>query len=120
VLAAGLIRANLQAHLALARVDEQPPSSTPTSLPVRTKGSSLGAGLPWPARDTSFSSVPIASALTSLASAQPGEAVVTFLPVTTKFVPGCRRRYCRRSPGPRIAVAMTLAMQAESGATGAR
>ena len=36
VLAAGLIRDNLQAHLALARVGEQPPSSTPTSLPVRT------------------------------------------------------------------------------------
>jgi uncharacterized repeat protein (TIGR01451 family) len=36
VLAAGLIRDDLQAHLALARVGEQPPSSTPTSLPVRT------------------------------------------------------------------------------------
>jgi hypothetical protein len=36
VLAAGLIRANPQAHLALARVGEQPPSSTPTWLPVRT------------------------------------------------------------------------------------
>jgi len=37
VLTAGLIRANLQPHLALARVGEQPPSSTPTSLPVRTE-----------------------------------------------------------------------------------
>ena len=36
VLAAGVIRDDLQAHLALARVGEQPPSSTPTSLPVRT------------------------------------------------------------------------------------
>ena len=36
VLAAGLIRDNLQAHLAPGRVGEQPPSSTPTSLPVRT------------------------------------------------------------------------------------
>ena len=36
MLAAGLVRDNLQAHLALARVGEQPPSSTPTSLPVRT------------------------------------------------------------------------------------
>ena len=36
VLAAGLIRDNLQAHLAPARVGEQPPSSTPTSLSVRT------------------------------------------------------------------------------------
>jgi hypothetical protein len=42
VLAAGLIRDDLQAHLALARVGEQPPSSTPTSLPVRTNlGSEL-------------------------------------------------------------------------------
>jgi hypothetical protein len=32
----GVIRDYLQAHLALARVGEQPPSSTPTSLPVRT------------------------------------------------------------------------------------
>jgi len=37
VLAAGLIRDDPQAHLALARVGEQPPSSTPTSLPVRTR-----------------------------------------------------------------------------------
>ena len=36
VLAAGLIRGDLQAHLALARVGEQPSSSTPISLPVRT------------------------------------------------------------------------------------
>jgi hypothetical protein len=36
VLAAGLIRDDLQAYLALARVGEQPPSLTPTSLPVRT------------------------------------------------------------------------------------
>jgi hypothetical protein len=34
----GLIRDDLQAHLALARVGEQPPSSTPTSLPVREPG----------------------------------------------------------------------------------
>jgi hypothetical protein len=34
--AASLLRDNLQAHLAFARVDEQPPSSMPTSLPVRT------------------------------------------------------------------------------------
>ena len=44
VLAAGVIRDDLQAHLALARVGEQPPSSTPTSLPVRTIGSSERAG----------------------------------------------------------------------------
>ena len=42
VLAAGLIRDDLQAHLALARVGEQPPSSTPTSLPVRTTRGSAG------------------------------------------------------------------------------
>jgi hypothetical protein len=36
VLTAGLIRDNLQAHLALARVGEQPPSPAPTSLPVWT------------------------------------------------------------------------------------
>jgi hypothetical protein len=36
LLAAGLIRDELQALLALARVGEQPSSSTPTSLPVRT------------------------------------------------------------------------------------
>jgi hypothetical protein len=36
VLTAGLIRANLQSHLALARVGEQPHSSTPTLLPVWT------------------------------------------------------------------------------------
>ena len=40
MLTAGLIRDNLQAHLALARVGEQPPSSAPTSLPVwTTRGS---------------------------------------------------------------------------------
>ena len=44
VLAAALIRDNLQAHLALARVGEQPPSSTPTSLPVWTRPSSGCAG----------------------------------------------------------------------------
>jgi hypothetical protein len=33
VLAAGLIRDNLQAHLALACAGEQPPSSTPTPAP---------------------------------------------------------------------------------------
>jgi hypothetical protein len=43
VLAAGLIRDNLQARLALARVCEQPPSRTPTSLPVRTSCSSARA-----------------------------------------------------------------------------
>ena len=42
VLAAGVIRDDLQAHLALARVGEQPPSSTPTSLPVRTSSTTLG------------------------------------------------------------------------------
>jgi hypothetical protein len=42
VLAAGLIRDDLQAHLALARVSEQPPSSTPTSLPVRTLSTGVG------------------------------------------------------------------------------
>jgi len=36
VLTAGLIRDNLQAHLAPAPVGEQPPSSTPASLPVRS------------------------------------------------------------------------------------
>jgi hypothetical protein len=40
VLARGLIRDNPQAHLALARVGEQPPSSTPTWLPVRTSSDS--------------------------------------------------------------------------------
>jgi hypothetical protein len=44
VLAAGLISRELQAHLALARPGEQPPSSTPTSLPVRTKWSSAYRG----------------------------------------------------------------------------
>ena len=37
MLAAGVIRDDLQAHLALARVGEQPRSSTPISLPVRTE-----------------------------------------------------------------------------------
>src|SRR5437762_477435 len=36
VVAPGLIRGDVQAHLAVARVAEQPPSSTPTSLLVRT------------------------------------------------------------------------------------
>ena len=36
MLTAGLIRDIPQAHLALARVGEQPPSSAPTSLPVWT------------------------------------------------------------------------------------
>ncbi len=36
VLALGLIRGHVQAHLAVARVAEQPSSSTPTSLLVRT------------------------------------------------------------------------------------
>ena len=40
VLTAGLIRDNLQAHLALARMGEQPPSSAPTSLPVWTTAGS--------------------------------------------------------------------------------
>ena len=40
MLAGGLIRDNLQAHLTLARVCGQPRSSTPTPLPVRTKPSS--------------------------------------------------------------------------------
>jgi hypothetical protein len=31
------LRGEMRAHLALARVAEQPPSSTPTSLLVRTK-----------------------------------------------------------------------------------
>ena len=44
VLAASLIRDDLQAHMALARVGEQPPSLTPTSLPVWTIGSSACAG----------------------------------------------------------------------------
>jgi hypothetical protein len=39
VLAAGQTRGDLQAHLALARVAEQPPSSTPTSLLVRARTS---------------------------------------------------------------------------------
>ena len=43
MLAAGVIRDDLQAHLALARVGEQPPSSTPTSLPVRTTSTSTTA-----------------------------------------------------------------------------
>jgi hypothetical protein len=49
VLAAGLIRDNLQTHLVLARVGEQPPSSTPTSLPVRTiwgRATAVSAGTP--------------------------------------------------------------------------
>lgn len=37
VLALGLIRGDVQAHLAVARVAEQPPSSTPTSLLVQAK-----------------------------------------------------------------------------------
>ena len=40
VLAAGVIRDDVQAHLAVARVGEQPPSSTPTSLPVWTTSKS--------------------------------------------------------------------------------
>ena len=42
VLAAGVIRDDLQAHLALARVGEQSSSSTPISLPVRTTRDSAG------------------------------------------------------------------------------
>ena len=38
VLAAGLLREDLQAHLPLARVGEQPPASTPASLLVQTGG----------------------------------------------------------------------------------
>jgi hypothetical protein len=45
VLAAGLIRGELQAHLAVARVAEQPRSSTRASLLVRTT-SSHRASLP--------------------------------------------------------------------------
>jgi hypothetical protein len=41
VLAAGLIRDNPQAHLALAGEGEQPPSSTPTPLPVWTRSTTL-------------------------------------------------------------------------------
>ena len=49
VLAAGLIRDNLQAHLALARVGEQSPSSTPTLLPVRTSwGTTVRRPQSWP------------------------------------------------------------------------
>ncbi len=44
VLAAGLIRDDLRARLALARVGEQPPSSTPSSLPVRTKSTTPAGG----------------------------------------------------------------------------
>ena len=40
MLAAGLIRDDLQAHTAPARVGEQRPYSTPTSLPVRTTSKS--------------------------------------------------------------------------------
>jgi len=43
VLTARLIRDNLQAHLALARVGKQPPSSAPTSLPVWTRITRLAA-----------------------------------------------------------------------------
>ena len=46
MLTAGLIRDNLQAHLAPARVGKQPPSSTPTSLPVWTKFTTPGGGGP--------------------------------------------------------------------------
>ena len=49
MLAAGLIRNDLQAHLTLARVGEQPPSSTPTSLPVRTRTKRPGDGGETPA-----------------------------------------------------------------------
>jgi hypothetical protein len=42
--AAGLIRRDVQAHLAVARVAEQSPSSTPTSLLVRTRTSRLAGG----------------------------------------------------------------------------
>jgi hypothetical protein len=49
VLAADSIRDDLQAHLALARVGEQPPSSTrPTSLPVRTRTKRLDEGCETP------------------------------------------------------------------------
>ena len=42
--AAGLIRRDVQAHLAVARVAERSPSSTPTSLLVRTRTSRLAGG----------------------------------------------------------------------------
>ena len=52
----------------------QPSRSTPKLLPPRTKGSSLGAGLPRPARDTSFSSRPAASSSAAGVAAHAGGA----------------------------------------------
>jgi hypothetical protein len=58
VLAASLRRDNLQAHLTLARVGEQPPSSTPTSLPVRTISTTGRASAPRPPPPFPKSSIP--------------------------------------------------------------
>ncbi len=57
VLAGSPIHGDLQAHLAVARVAEQPPASTAASLMLGTKGSRLGTALPRPARDCSVSSI---------------------------------------------------------------
>ena len=71
MLAAGAIRDDLQAHLALARVGEEPRSSTPISLPVRTTGKSYE---PATARASSFRFEPAKQELTvgpDLARARP-------------------------------------------------
>ena len=80
VLAAGLIRDDLQAHLALARVGEQPPSSTPTSLPVRTKRSSAYRGSDemsaprWPSSSQAIEIAAIVGAVPAYARRRPALA----------------------------------------------
>jgi hypothetical protein len=89
VLAAGLICDDLQAHLALARVGERPPSSTPTSLPVRTK------------RRTSSSGSAVFCSASTAAIAEPTSAL--FLPDkpghASQVAHGHRNRASRREPG---------------------
>jgi hypothetical protein len=77
VLAAGLIRDDLQAHLALARVGEQPPSSTPISRRV-------GGEAPVPALSAGgFLAAALRTGLaTFTASGSPcAHRVVSFMPV---------------------------------------
>ena len=83
VLAAGLIREDLQADLALARVGKQPPSSTPTSLPVRTEAVSQTNGIgakqqrPGEPRETDASGELLsASRICAIDSSRPGPVLV--------------------------------------------
>jgi hypothetical protein len=61
-----------------------PPRSM--TLLVWTKGSSVGAGLPWPARDTSFSSAPVVSPRPSRACAALGGAEAGLQVAATRAV----------------------------------